>query len=208
MFSDLSFWIYISQLILVLMGVWIALHEDWAKRHRFLVMAAFIVAGFAGLWATRQQSIQTGKEISEAQKEAAAANRQLSNTLEKINNQSVQIGNQTSEISRVQDLNTELQERLLGTSKEIASLSQKSVKELQAVTVFAFSPLIRLIIRTRPILLAFGSMANIQCATLLPNFKQLAMTSCLTFTIYLLATGRYCPVFTLLTLGFRSASTS
>lgn len=73
--------------MLVLLGVWIALHEDWAKRHRFLVLASFVIAGFAWLYMTRQQSRQSSAEVAEAQKQAAEANTKLSNTLEKINNQ-------------------------------------------------------------------------------------------------------------------------
>jgi hypothetical protein len=134
MLRDLSFWVAVSQLALVLMGVWIALHEDWAKRHRFLVLTAFIVAGFAGLYMTRQQSRQSGEDVAAAQRQAAEANTKLSNTLEKINNQSNQIGSQTGEISRVQSLNTELQNKLLGqsgqlidSSKQISDLSKEAI---------------------------------------------------------------------------------
>jgi hypothetical protein len=129
MLRDLSFWVAVSQLVLVLMGVGIALHEDWAKRHRFLVLTAFIVAGFVGLYLTRQQSRQSLQEVAEAQRQAAEANAKLSNTLERINNQSVQIGNQTGEIQRVQGLNTDLQNKLLGQSGQLLN-SSRQISEL------------------------------------------------------------------------------
>lgn len=145
MLRDLSFWVAVSQLILVLMGVWIALHEDWAKRHRFLVLAGFVIAGFAGLYMTRQQSRQSGQEVAEAQRQAADANTKLSNTLEKINNQSIQIGNQTGEISRVQNLNTALQNKLLDqngqlidSSKQIAELSKESIASATGGNSFCY----------------------------------------------------------------------
>jgi hypothetical protein len=99
----------LAQLFLVLWGALVSLREDWAKRHRWLVLSAFAVLGFIGLVATAKQA-----------GESAAANAKLAGSLDKL-------GTSTQEISRMTVLNTELQQRLLDSSKTVASLARENI---------------------------------------------------------------------------------
>jgi len=105
-------WLFIAalaQLLLVLLGAVVSLQEGWAKRHRYLVLSAFAMLGFIGLVATAKQG-----------GESATANAKLAGSLDKL-------GDSTKEISRMTVLNTALQQRLLDSSKSVASLAQQNI---------------------------------------------------------------------------------
>jgi len=102
----------ISQLLLVLLGAVVSLQEDWAKRHRALVLAAFAVLGCIGLIATAKRGSET-----------ATANQYLANSLGSL-------GDSTKEISRMTTLNTQLQEKLLQSSSAIAGLSKDNLNTI------------------------------------------------------------------------------
>lgn len=112
-----------SQLVLGFMGVLLALHEDWAKRHRSFIIAAFALAALFGFYTTIRQARDSARETAHAQTQAAEANIRLSNSLDNLNKS-------TAEISRVQRLNTQLQEQLLTRSGEIAELSQQGIDQI------------------------------------------------------------------------------
>lgn len=114
-------------IVLGFMGVLLALHEDWAKRHRGFVIVAFVVIGSLAFYTAKQQLDQSTKEAAEAQSRLDTSNTRLSESLDRL-------GTQSNEISRVQDLNTKLQNRLLDqsgqlidSSKQITGLSKTAI---------------------------------------------------------------------------------
>jgi hypothetical protein len=56
------------------MGVLIALHEDWAKRHRWWVIVAFVAVSGLGFYANVKHREQLEIEASKSPEEAAVAN--------------------------------------------------------------------------------------------------------------------------------------
>jgi len=99
----------------MILGAVMALHEDRAKRHRAAVISAFVVLGVAGIVVTLVQSGKSGRETAEA-------NSKLTNSL-------AGLADASREISRVQQLNTDLQGQLLSSNKTIAGLASRSVQE-------------------------------------------------------------------------------
>ncbi len=102
------------QFLLILLGVIVAVKATWPAQHPWRVLGAFILIGALGMFAAIRQQQQASKENAESQKQLAEANTKLAISLDRL-------GSQANEISRVQNLNTELQERLLETTKDTAS---------------------------------------------------------------------------------------
>jgi hypothetical protein len=132
---EAEFLLYVSvvvQAALGFMGVYVAMHEDWAKEHRRLVIAAFSIVMLTGFFVTvrqihlaAQEKAQAEKESAESRKQAAVAEQRLSDTLERVGTQTGQISNQTEEIGRVQGLNTELQRKLMESSSKLQQSSDR-----------------------------------------------------------------------------------
>jgi hypothetical protein len=87
-----------AEFILMLLGAAISLQDDWAKRHRRQILAAFCVVGVAGMFAT----IRTAEQ-------SAIASSQLSNSVS-------QLAVSSKETVRLEGLNTQLQQQLLAQS--------------------------------------------------------------------------------------------
>lgn len=107
-----------SPFVLGLMGVFVALHEEWAKKHRVFVIVAFTVASALAFYVTNRQASESAKETAEAQRQATDANAKLSDSVEDLHKGA-------TEISRVQALNTRLQEKLLASSEQLLASSGK-----------------------------------------------------------------------------------
>ncbi len=105
-----------AQLILLILGVVVSLKEEWSKRNKLIVLAAFLFVGTIAMYATIQQSSNSAKEM-------ATANTKLSTSLQELSAAS-------NEISRIQRLNTELQERLIASTGKITELSQQNIHAL------------------------------------------------------------------------------
>lgn len=59
--SGLDIWLWltaVTQFFLAVLGIAVALKEDWAKKHMLVVISAFVVLGLGGLVAT----IRSGQE--------------------------------------------------------------------------------------------------------------------------------------------------
>jgi len=119
------------QFALIVLGVIVAVKPQTGVEHPWLVIGLFVVLGGVGMIAAVRQQQVAAKETAEAQKQAAEANAKLATSIENLNKGA-------TEIARVQELNTKLQERLLGSSGEIldqgkviSGLSQKAVDTAQ-----------------------------------------------------------------------------
>jgi hypothetical protein len=105
-----------AQLILLILGVAVSLQEDWSKRNKLIVLAAFFIVGTIAMYSTIKQS-------SNSAKETAVANAKLSSSLQELSAAS-------NEISRIQRLNTELQKQLVASTAKITELSQQNIYSL------------------------------------------------------------------------------
>ncbi len=110
----------IAEFVLMLLGAVVALQEDWAKAHRWWILAAFAVVGMSGMYATMKTAQQS-----------AVANSKLSTSI-------AQLRDSTAEISRVTALNTSLQEKLLGQSSSIAKLAEESFRTITGADSFPY----------------------------------------------------------------------
>jgi len=134
--SDLLFTISIgSQVLLVVMGVLVALHEDWAKRHRWIVIGAFAAVGLVGFYTAVRDNRELTKERIQSEAKADAANAKLSDSMERLGTQTGEVKRDEGEIKRIAGLNTELQNKLLGqsgqlldSSKRISDLSKQAIE--------------------------------------------------------------------------------
>lgn len=104
-----------TQLLLVILGAVVSLHEDWAKHHRWPILTGFAVLGVAGIYASTQQSVKSARD-------AAEANAKLTSNLS-------QIQSATNEANRLQTLNTDLQQKLLESSRTITKLSKETLAQ-------------------------------------------------------------------------------
>ena len=110
----------VAQLLLVLLGAVVSLSENWARRHKFPLLALFLVLGIVSMSTTLFQASRS-----------AAATTKLDDSLTRINNSA-------AEIRRVQMLNTELQGRLLASSRTIAELSRQNLATVTGGTSFCY----------------------------------------------------------------------
>jgi hypothetical protein len=125
----------LAQLALIIMGVLLSLRDAWPKRHPWIVVAAFALAGGVALFATYRQSQLSGRETAEAQRQVAEAQRQTAIATTQLSDSMNRLGTQTGEISRVQGLNTQLQNKLVNQSgqlidsnKQISGLSKQAIE--------------------------------------------------------------------------------
>ncbi|OFV96507.1 MAG: hypothetical protein A3H28_06230 [Acidobacteria bacterium RIFCSPLOWO2_02_FULL_61_28] len=89
-----------------------ALHERWAKENRGKVVGTFVVLGLIGGIVATQQARRS--EQASAKLDSSLGN----------------LGNAAQEISRVQGLNTKLQQQLLKSNDTIQKLSQQNLDQL------------------------------------------------------------------------------
>src|SRR5205807_783797 len=124
---NMSSWVlYLSAalpLLLGFMGVLIALREDWAKKHRRLVIGAFAVVSILGFYVAVRQIRESIKAEEAANRRADEANEKLHDSMDRLGKQGGDLNSKTDEIRRVESLNTELQNKLLGQSGEIIDSS-------------------------------------------------------------------------------------
>src|SRR6185503_17108720 len=130
-----------AQFILVLMGVSLVIRPKWPERHPLIVLVAFVLVGAIAMFAAVRQGQETSKQNAETQRHADEANARLITTLERINAQA-------EEIKRVQDLNTNLQGKLLeqsgeliNSSKRISELSRQGIAAVTGGDSFAYMDL-------------------------------------------------------------------
>ncbi len=115
----------LSQIALTILGVVVSIEQDWAKRHRILVLVSFFMFGAVGVIATNQQA-------SESARETTAANTALSTGLTNLQRS-------TEEITRLQGLNTQLQQKLLDSSSEINQLSKQNIETVTGGDSFCYA---------------------------------------------------------------------
>lgn len=102
------------QFLLIILGVIVAVKPTAAVEHPWRVIAAFVLLGAIGMFAAVRQQQQSARESAEAQRQLTESNTKLSASLDRL-------GGQADEITRVQRLNTELQERLLSTTEQTSN---------------------------------------------------------------------------------------
>lgn len=102
MFADPLLWVSLGvQFLLAFVGMWVAVVDAWAKKHRWAVLSAFVVLGLLGMGVTARQAATSAQE---------SAN--LKNAL----------GNLQASTS----LNEGLQEQLLAQSQALVALAQQN----------------------------------------------------------------------------------
>jgi hypothetical protein len=122
---DVLLWIAaITQLLLVLLGAIVSLQEEWAKRHKVMVLCFFAALGIGGLWATIAQAAKSARETTEASGKLGTA---LTN-----------LGTSTTEIARMTTLNTQLQGKLLDASGTITSLARENIAYMTGGDSFCY----------------------------------------------------------------------
>lgn len=99
----------------MILGAVVSLQEKWSKNHRWPLIAVFALLGMAGIWASNQQSVKSAKDNS-------AASAKLETSLTNLQTA-------TAQISRLQSLNTELQQRLLASSRTVTELSKETLAQ-------------------------------------------------------------------------------
>jgi len=109
-----------TPLLLGLMGVFVALHEDWAKQHKPVVIALFVLVSGIGFLVTTEQD----RRLSSA---TTAAQSALANSVSAP-------GAEASEIKEEQDRNTELQNQLINSNAELVT-SSRQISELSSEAV-------------------------------------------------------------------------
>jgi hypothetical protein len=109
-----------SQAVLAFLGIVVSLHEDWAKQRRGLLLIVFIILGTVGLLATMRQSTVSARDA--AKLDTALSSLQQS----------------TDESTRLQNLNTKLQEKLLASNKTIGNLARQSIDTVTGGDSFSY----------------------------------------------------------------------
>ena len=99
----------LSQLALLILGVVVTLQEQWATRHKTLLVFTFSVFGIVALVTTLKQGA-----------DSARANADLTTSLSQLGKASIQI-------QHAGELNTKLQEKLLTQSTTITELSKENI---------------------------------------------------------------------------------
>lgn len=110
----------VAQIVLVIAGAVVTLHEVWAKRHRLPLLLTFAAAGLVGLVATVNQGVRSGE--SDAKLSASLDN----------------LGKAASEITRMTTLNTALQQKVLDQGKTISDLAKKSIDVTTGADSYAY----------------------------------------------------------------------
>lgn len=101
------------QFLLAFLGIIIALNYKWAAKHRRKIICSFAFLGAIGIYAAIEQSARSATAT-------AKTNAELSTSLENLDKA-------TTENSRLQRLNTELQQRIIASNETIADLAQKNI---------------------------------------------------------------------------------
>jgi len=117
-------WVLLSgacQFLLTVFGVVSSRYSDWANRNRWLVVAGFTIVGLIGLYATIQQVDKSARDSTEAR-----------TTLQNLQNS-------TEEIRRLQNLNTDLQRKLLASSDTIKNLAQQNINTVIGGDSFCYA---------------------------------------------------------------------
>ena len=114
----------IVQALLAILGVFVTLKEEWAKRRQWPVFSVFVVLGVVGLLA----SVEQGGESSRANDKLAASVQDL--------------GQATREIGRVTSLNTDLQTKLLAQEETISGLAKRGIGSVTGGNSFCYLKLL------------------------------------------------------------------
>ena len=110
-----------SQFLLVILGVTVSLQDDWAKKHRVLIIGLFALLGLVGLSTSAKSA-----------RDAAIANSSLSESLNDLKKSS-------EDIVRLQGLNTKLQEQLLESNTIISGLAKQNIATVTGGDSFAYA---------------------------------------------------------------------
>jgi len=105
-----------SQIALGFLGAVVSLLNEWAGKHKVLLLLSFAVLVLTSTIATHQEWV-------DAAREKATAETKLSDSLSKLNER-------TEESTRMTALNTQLQQTLLGSNETIRTLSQQNFDQL------------------------------------------------------------------------------
>lgn len=120
-----------AQFALVLLGVALALLETWPKRHPWIVLGIFALVGSVAMFAAVRQGQENTRQNSETQRRADEATAKLASNMDRL-------GTQAGEISRIQGLNTDLQNKLVESSSKLLRSNQQifelSKEGINAVT--------------------------------------------------------------------------
>lgn len=117
----------LAQLVLIIMGVFVTLRDAWPRRHPWIVIAAFGMAGCVAMFATYRQNQLSARGAAEAQRQLVEAQRKADESSAKLSASMERLGTQTGEIQRVQGLNTELQESLMGQSGQLIDSTKRII---------------------------------------------------------------------------------
>jgi hypothetical protein len=121
MLQNVYIWVTVcAEFILTVVGAIVALHEEWAKLHRRLILSIFLIVGLGGVVTT----LKTAQQSATASANLDASISQLSKS--------------SAEIARVAALNTKLQEQLLVQSSQIVGLSKQAINSVTGGDSFAY----------------------------------------------------------------------
>jgi len=126
--------------VLLILGVVVTIHEDWARKHQGPLLWCFGLLGLAVLYVTVEQqkkSLEQMAKSAEVDQKRAVAEARLASSMDSISKS-------TEETARLQQLNTKLQERLLSNSTAITKLSEQNLNTMIGGDSFAyvmFSPI-------------------------------------------------------------------
>jgi len=112
-----------TQLATMLLGAVVTLNEAWAQKNKHIVLAMFALIGFLGMYASSQQAKKSAADVADANRQRLLADTKLSKALEDLGRVTNDTVGTAKEIARIQNLNTQLQGRLLDQSKQIQSLA-------------------------------------------------------------------------------------
>jgi hypothetical protein len=120
-----------TPMMLGILGAKSSTDPEWTARHKSLIVEAFAGFGILGLVASWVCFVTASKETAEANQRLATSVAVLSQTA----NDSKRLAEETG---RMQRLNTELQERLLESSKTIARLAKTGISTATGGDSFAY----------------------------------------------------------------------
>lgn len=137
----LSLALGVATLLMAGLGYKMSESSSMTRRQKYVYRVIFGVCAVVSLVLIGVQ----GRKTDQSERAAEAANQKLSQSLEDIHKGSQEISRQQAEIARVQKLNTELQEKLLGqsgqlitSSEQIAKLSQEGIETVTGGSSFCY----------------------------------------------------------------------
>ena len=111
----------IAQLFLLVLGLVVTLQEEWAKKHKWILIGAFVVFGGIAFVATMIQGRSSAKAATD-----------LAVSLQKLSAASIETQRQTA-------LNTKLQGQLVSQSNTITDLANRNIASVTGGDSFCYA---------------------------------------------------------------------